>query len=86
MSNHLVVSPNPFSNELNVEYYLENADAVSLTIVDIAGKKVFQGSVNSPAGLQNWTLKDEISELQAGTYIVTLTSGGRQVQTKVVKF
>lgn len=86
MANHLVVSPSPFSNELNVEYYMEQPGMVSLNIVDVAGKKVFEGSTDSQEGLQQWSLNEELSELQAGTYIVTLTSGGRQAQTKVVKF
>lgn len=86
MANHLVISPNPFSNEMNVEYYLEKAGTVSMTISDVAGKKVYEGSISSPEGLQKWTLNEEIRELQAGAYIVSLTSGGRQVQTKVVKF
>lgn len=86
MSDHIAVSPNPFGDQLTVEYFLEQAHEVTLEIMDITGKQVFRGQVEREAGLQQWVLDSEISDLQAGAYIVRLNVGGRSVQSKVVKF
>ncbi|HHG86576.1 MAG TPA: T9SS type A sorting domain-containing protein, partial [Bacteroidetes bacterium] len=86
MANHIALSPNPFREQLNVAYYLEQAGTVSMRILDLAGKQVFAASKESPSGLQTWTVKSELSELAAGTYIVQLNTGKQQVQAKVVKY
>ncbi|MCB9233596.1 MAG: T9SS type A sorting domain-containing protein [Bacteroidia bacterium] len=86
LSNHIAISPNPFSDQLKVEFYLDQAEKVTLQVLDITGKMVYEGSTEAEAGLQNWILQNEIHDLKAGAYLVRLTVGGRQIQSKVVKF
>ena len=56
--------PNPFSESTRINFYLPNADRVSLTVIDAAGRTVLQRQANFEAGEQQWIV--DRKELGAG--------------------
>lgn len=56
--------PNPFSESTRINFYLPNADQVSLSVIDAAGRTVLQRQANFEAGDQQWIVSR--SELGAG--------------------
>jgi Secretion system C-terminal sorting domain len=67
---HFVVSPNPISDVLNIEYFGKNNDTRSIEIYDVFGKLVYQ--------VTNDLQETEIStdHLQLGTYFYKINQNG----------
>ncbi len=76
--------PNPFSNELYIQYFIQETTDLNLKIVDVSGKIVLsrQYSQQTP-GLKNIILNS--SALSAGTYFVVLQSGKELSQRLLIK-
>ena len=52
------IFPNPFSNEMNIEFNLVVAQGVSIEIYDIMGNKVYSGpKANYPNGKSSATIQ-----------------------------
>jgi hypothetical protein len=79
------IYPNPFSDKLNIEYYLSKKANTEIGIYNSIGKKVFeQAYANKDAGLH--TEKLSLSYLSKGVYFIILKSDGMVIQTeKIVK-
>jgi len=73
-------SPNPFSTETQIKYYLPDVNAEAfITVNDLNGKQM--KLVNLAAkGESSITIK--ANELQAGLYIYVLVVGGNVVDSK----
>ena len=75
--------PNPFNPETTLEYSVENAGMVELSIYDINGRMVstlFSGELSSGSYTASWDASDQPS----GLYIAQLTSGNTVQTTKLV--
>jgi hypothetical protein len=72
----LSIYPNPFTNELNIN--LPTQENVDLTLFDIQGRKVFNGTVLS-------TEKVNVSSLENGVYFYEITVSNQQFKGKLVK-
>jgi hypothetical protein len=71
---YFVVSPNPVSDVLSIEYFGRDNDARSIEIYDILGKQVHQVS----SDLQETEIST--NHLQSGTYIYKINQNGK-IQT-----
>ena len=78
------IYPNPSVDEIAIQYYLYEPSKVELKITDISGKTVFTQTENQT---QNGLFKTEanLSSMAAGTYLVSLTAGGKVYAKRVVK-
>ncbi len=76
--------PNPATNEITLQYYLNQAGKLNIGITDINGKSVYNGSTNELAvGVNNATLN--ISDLSTGIYFLTIGNGNNVFTQKIVK-
>ncbi len=75
--------PNPFTEEVKVQYYLFNPGKVAMTVTNLDGKTVYTKTENSGVGLFDAELP--LQNLSAGTYIVSITAGGKTYSQQMVK-
>lgn len=77
--------PNPFKNEINIQYVVGRSDAheVEFVMTDITGRTIATKSVSASYGgnTVNWRLDNELMQ---GVYFVTLTVDGKKIQTEKV--
>jgi hypothetical protein len=81
--NLFAVFPNPFTNELNIQFALDEKSDVRVSVFNLQGqalKLLLNDSKDSGVHFINWTRTDEIS----GIYIVQLISSGRIYSKKVI--
>jgi hypothetical protein len=71
--------PNPSNNETMLSYFLPASSNAQLQIVDLSGRLVESLNVSGHAGVNSITYNT--SQLQAGTYLVSLKTGNT-VKTK----
>jgi hypothetical protein len=77
----VTLSPNPFTDELRVNYYLVNSTTASISILDLSGRMVIENKETGPESSLH------LRDLPAGIYVVRLIdSEGRLLYTqKIVK-
>lgn len=76
--------PNPFTNNINIEFNLMIQEKVTINIFDLMGKnlaKLTDQEYNQGTHQLRW----DGSNLPAGVYLLKLTAGGTMFTTKVVK-
>jgi hypothetical protein len=79
----LSVSPNPASQNSGITYELENTADVHLKVFDLHGKTVFNLDKSAQAtGRYHQVLP--ASELEAGTYYVSLDVNGKKLTKKLI--
>ncbi len=76
--------PNPFQNQTQIHLTSKQNTSLTLTIFDIAGKKVHERSLQTQIGENEWTLDAHALSLQAGVYVYTLGNGEDLVGGKMV--
>lgn len=79
----LSVSPNPGTGIFNVSYYLPTAGRGYLEVADINGKPVFSKQFNGNVGSFNERI--DLSRFPAGIYILTLSSPGVKITSRLSK-
>ena len=75
--------PNPFNPKTVIAYELEDAQELSISIVDVNGRqvtKLYNGFQVSGFHELTWQPKD----ISAGVYFCHLTSGGNTITRKIV--
>jgi alkaline phosphatase D len=86
-TNNLVVFgmyPNPVNDKLIVQYYLYDAEEVTMNVYDINGRLISQGNLSSTTtGLHHAQLNT--GELAAGNYVVELKTSKLAYRKKIVK-
>jgi alkaline phosphatase D len=76
--------PNPFDNEIAIQYYIYEPTTVELNITDLSGRIVYtQAAQQAQPGLYN--TKADISNLAAGTYLVSIISQNKVYSKRIVK-
>lgn len=80
--NFIRLFPNPSSGFLNVVASSEEKGALSLTIYDIAGKKVLNKQINKTESVVNVSL--DVSELTKGTYFIKLMGKDILASSKLI--
>lgn len=76
--------PNPFRNLLPVEIYAPSEGNVSMSLIDLYGKKVASMNAYIPGGNTRVVMED-LASLPAGIYILRVHMGAEIVQEKLVK-
>lgn len=77
----MVLYPNPFSNELNVQLG-ENINSVQIKITDVLGKEIFNENMDGTSGTIR--LKD-ISKFPNGFYFINISYPGFNQTNKIIK-
>ena len=79
---HIVIYPNPFKETINLEMQVSNEDKVSISIIDITGRKLFLNQVNP---VQNKVHENfNLSLLPEGIYTLIIEINGEQLARKIV--
>jgi len=77
--------PNPFSDLVTIQLYLEKQQQVKIKVIDLTGKVVYQDITSSlPIGVNYMQL--QVSSLAKGNYTLILESENHRVAKKLVKY
>ncbi|HKR05576.1 MAG TPA: PKD domain-containing protein [Bacteroidia bacterium] len=79
----VLIYPNPVSDNLSVDFNLQNEESVRLSLTDMAGRLILSRDYSFETGLHKIALN--LSNLSAGAYQVSFTSNSGQVVKKVFK-
>lgn len=82
-SDRLIISPNPFKNNLNISFNLSNEDEVLIELLDLSGRVVKKMHLIRRSGF--FTEYIETSDLVKGVYYCKVSSNLKQDFIKVVK-
>ncbi|MCB0854664.1 MAG: T9SS type A sorting domain-containing protein, partial [Bacteroidetes bacterium] len=81
---NISVSPNPFSNTINLEMETDVPGDIRWSLIDLMGKEVQKGEFNLTTGKNKYELS--IYDLPQGMYILTLGAGNQRIlQKKLLK-
>ncbi len=80
----VVAAPNPFSNELNLKFSLEQEENFILKILDQNGLLLFERKYSMPQGMVSLSV-DQISDLPNGYYTYQITLSNKVISGKVLK-
>lgn len=81
---HVIVSPNPATNEVTINYNLTTVGLVNITLLDMNGKLLIQQSEGTQVtGLYSKQL--DVSGLAPGIYLIKLQVGNSAVYCKIIK-
>jgi hypothetical protein len=71
--------PNPFADKLVVEVNIDSTPPPTLTLLDIAGRQIYQTQIN------NKRTEFHLGKLSAGIYLLNLCMPDRNVTKKIIK-
>jgi uncharacterized repeat protein (TIGR01451 family) len=80
----VMVSPNPFTEYLNVNLDWNASEVVSVKILNVQGKEIVSKQVTLNKG-SNYFKIDNLSNLPAGIYLLQVTSPTQRIVEKIVK-
>lgn len=80
----LHVFPNPVSDEMQIEFSLDHAEEIQLSIYNMLGEIIYSKKLNGDAGKNKFSIP--VSELANGNYKLQLSNSGRNTTTTFVKF
>jgi len=75
--------PNPATENITVNYSLEQSAKVNYTIYDLTGKQVQSETANRFSGSQQHIL--DVTSLPAGTYLLNVNVNGKAITKRFVK-
>lgn len=79
---HVVIAPQPMQSECTVNFRLETAELVSITIVDMLGKRRKIYSQHLAAGEQSIRL--QLVDVSSGIYFLVINAGIMEWQAKFI--
>ena len=77
------VSPNPFSNNADVDYYLATDANVKITLYNLLGKAVKTETIHAFSGENKYTLKG--NAIVSGAYLLEINDGKNKITKKLIK-
>ena len=77
--------PNPFSSLANIHFSLNQAENVSITVLDLYGREIIKLLNNSPQAEGEHTIEWNAENVASGIYLISLTSAGNTQTTKLIK-
>ncbi len=83
-STKVLVYPNPFNNNFNVQFEARVAETATLQLIDLTGKQMHEESVQLAAGINDISLCC-MEKLPAGVYFLRITSSVINSIVRVVK-
>ena len=79
------VAPNPFKDQLAVNYALTEPADVSLEIFNIIGERIsFVSKSRQDTGIHNYMLNASENNMKEGTYVLRITVGGKVYTQRIV--
>ena len=75
--------PNPATENITMNYSLEESSKVTFIIYDLTGKQVQTESATRFPGAQQQTI--DVNSLQAGTYLLSMNVNGNAITKRFVK-
>jgi hypothetical protein len=75
--------PNPATENITVNYSIEQSAKVTYTIYDLTGKQVQSDSSNRFPGAQQQNV--DVNNLQAGTYLLSVNVNGNVITKRFIK-
>ncbi|TAE74678.1 MAG: T9SS C-terminal target domain-containing protein [Bacteroidetes bacterium] len=78
------VYPNPFQENINVEFDMAENQNYQISIVDMQGKNVFTDTKNT-GNTSYQKLSFDLSHLSQGNYIIKISNGKNMVAEKIIK-
>jgi len=81
---NLIIIPNPYHENFQVHFVLENDGIVSLIIHDLAGRIVYSNDIAGMAGA-NLIDMNKLSEIHIGIYILRIQTNKEVVTCKLIK-
>ena len=79
----MLISPNPASNSLNLQYSIKNEGKVKIAIYDLSGKTVKSLAMYNDAKEGAYALQADLSDVANGMYFVVLDLNGKTVTQKL---
>jgi Zn-dependent metalloprotease len=80
----LAVFPNPFTNQLTVQFDLETSEDVTVQLIDLVGRTLYQENLGKrTSGENQYFINTE--DLAKGAYILKLQIGDKVINQKVLK-
>ncbi|MBT7142393.1 MAG: S8 family serine peptidase [Bacteroidetes bacterium] len=83
--NHTKTFPNPFTNQINIEFYSVDSQYINIVVVDLLGKIVKEYSVSLKLTSYNKVCLNNLQDLQNGIYFVKISTNLRSYQSKLIK-
>ena len=84
IENSLAVSPNPFGEEIKIDFKLSHPTDYSVSLFDITGKQITTTlQRKNETGHQTNIIQTE--ELETGIYFVCVNTGGKVVRRRIIK-
>jgi hypothetical protein len=83
-ANKTIISPNPFSDYININTQWQNAEIATITIFNVQGKMVVSKQVSLNKGNNDIRI-DNLSNLPAGNYYLQLSSATQKIIEKIAK-
>ena len=80
----LLVAPNPFYNQLNINIDWSKNELTTIKIINSIGATVLAKNVQMQKG-NNFILLSEMATLAKGNYIIVLNDGEKTISAKVIK-
>lgn len=80
----VAVQPNPFQEQVQLQFVTEAAQDMQLVIYDAAGRVVHLAKAYFPKGRQYWELDEKIFP-ETGLYFFQLTGPNHKIQGKLIK-
>ena len=80
----LIVSPNPFTDHLNVNFEWKRYESATVKILDAAGKQVSLKIIQLNKGT-NFIRLDNLEKLQAGNYFIEIVSSGEKLTQNILR-
>jgi hypothetical protein len=86
VSNGIEIYPNPFSQDIRIDYNLAKTSETSILIYDATGKMVYRVTKGTqPQGKYSLPTA-ELASMPAGLYLVQLHINGELIQKKIMKY
>jgi conserved repeat domain len=82
--NRIAISPNPFSENINVNFDWKTDEPGSLVLINASGTKVFEKHVHLTRG-SNYLKVENLLNLPSGYYFVQLVSDTEKISMKIAK-
>lgn len=80
----VIISPNPFSNYLNINMEWNKNEIIIVKVVNIQGREVISKKLKMSKGL-NYVFVNELSGLPSGNYFIQFISGTERFTKKITK-
>ena len=83
-SSNLKLFPNPATNQVLIQFSLNNASKIQLYLCDVTGKCIKQLAENQLISTGNSELKYDLSDIKSGIYFVKLLSDSFETSSKLI--